>query len=415
MTKIYEAICLLRNSREKGLQIVLRNPNKLIISQNNLKIFNSAFPDNPKIENIIYSTSYGQNLCYIWSFSYENEQNSIFIVSKRSLTTEFLKLLRDSQLKLNNKTPEDIFRIILECLKKWNFENGKILNAITPSCSYKISVNPNFITLSAFDPKLWLKKKLPIKNIWKALISNKNILVYGESPDRVSFAVFSLMSIISPLKYFENFLPYTRKGDPRYNEILQGEKKWRIVGTTDRELLTKCKQFDFMAVLPRISKRKTLTIDSILSTENATVDKEIKTLTSELLLKLMDQFDLMLMEDPYFDILGQKFTQQKMEKIISQKDINFPLSVNDFLLFQESQTFKEWRKTIIFRETFRDAFLSFDPHETLEKRTYDELLKIKAIIPRMQQVFQKDLHMTCVIKGHQHIISTLLKNQKSVR
>ena len=151
--------------------------------------------------------------------------------------------------------PEIVLDKIWECIQSCAFDyRNSLLTVFTPIRKFKVFLGNEHITYSQFDPNFWLTSQSNLYVIWRALMTNRGILVIGDSPSQVSCAVFSIISLASPLKYCEPYIAYTRLGDPRFAEIVFNQsRKWKIVGTTNPLLAERCNQF---AVVGRLSPIK---------------------------------------------------------------------------------------------------------------------------------------------------------------
>ena len=117
------------------------------------------------------------------------------------------------------------------------------------------------------------------------------------------------------------------------------------------------------------------------------------------------QFNKNVEEDPYSDLLEIPLTYPQILEIVSKTK----LAASDFQLFQKSQTFSEWRKSITIRAQFRDSLLSISPESVIENRPDDELVKIQKILQNLPNKMPGDDHIKAVINQHLRLIRKRLE------
>ena len=83
----------------------------------------------------------------------------------------------------------------------------------------------------------------------------------------------------------------------------------------------------------------------------------------------------------------------------------------DFQLFEETETFKRWRKAQALREGLRNALLSYSPSDNFRERTTEELMKIIEGIESIKVRFWNDAHVVAVLKSHEAKVEKLLKRR----
>ncbi|OHT08434.1 hypothetical protein TRFO_23132 [Tritrichomonas foetus] len=377
-------------------------------------------------------------LCFFWNFSSNSKiRYSIAIITRKPIASEIFKFLRDSQTKFdftkNSVKPEEILALVWNCIQKWKFyQKDSLLTITTPIQTFTVTLDNSYVLYSMFNPKLWLGKNADLNKIWHTLISNQGILVVGDFPSNVSCAVFSILSLMAPLKYYESFIPFTKLGDPRFAEIINGETKYKVVGTTNKLALEQCKQFGYIVKLPSTKENKIQMFwshfDKYVKNENLTQNHDyINSInrTADILSILEIHLNYMLDTDPYIDILNKKITENDFEIALQRDVIKNKFSkefrkkhdkrylpffvINEVLNFHLTETFKEWRKAIIFRDSFRDGFLAIEPEKAINCRTYEELMTIKDYLPLIKEKYKNDCHMYAVVKRHIHYFRLKMK------
>jgi hypothetical protein len=244
-------------------------------------------------------------------------------------------------------------------------------------------------TFQDFSLKTWLGARTDLARIWRALVRNTGILIVGNSPETVSNAVFAVISIIGPLIYREPFLVYTRLGDPRFSEVVDGSTHWKIVGTTNFLALQRCKQFSVVIKLPDIAK---LVNDE---TERGLFVRK----TSKLLESCQRAINRRIKRDPYVELLGEPMVGQESEKS-DLKDENAVTRV----LFYSTLTFAGWRRGLVLRDEYRSGFLSISPEKIVVGRSYETLVRMEACLCELDKMFVNDEHLLAVLRRHLHLV-----------
>ncbi|OHS93024.1 hypothetical protein TRFO_40661 [Tritrichomonas foetus] len=443
MALFCDAACLVKFTREKGAHIVKLVPEDFDFGGNDQFIVSCAFPELYSQADSIFASSIHCANCYTWSFIFDKTQYSIILSSHHFLADVFLNFLQSIKACFSGKDPDFIFNETWKLVTSWPYDQPKnTLTIISPTTnenndksnkrtnsnsnrnlnadldnnssrtccgvdfdydveSHEISLGNHQIFFSAFDPGVWLGVDVNYHIIWHTLLTGKNILLVGDNPYQVTNAVFSVISLCMPFMYCEEYLAFTRLGDPRFAEVINGSTRYKIVGTTNRLVLERCKQFSVIGVLkdpidPKIDVR-----DPIY--------RRSKSLT----LKLEDVLNDLIDEDPYSDYLGLNIVKEDLEGYFSHsKARSKQLTIEEVLEFQKTHTFRKWRKAISGRPTFRDAFLSVQPMQVLENRKDEELEHILDILQTLEKKYENDGHMLAVIGRHKHIAKQKLKDHK---
>lgn len=292
MSNFFDAVFLSRYTHQKGADIIKFYPNDFdFLNQKNIFSIcsfpeiqaDSFFQNNESsTPTTIYATTVEDTNCYVLSFIYtrqdKKEPNSIAILSHKMIAPEIFKILLDtraylfelikdekkkkahfkSNIKSQNESdeinfiPELVLEKVWDCVQSCTFDyKESIFSVFTPIRKFKTFLGNEHFTFSQFDPNFWLSSEINLYVIWRALMTNRGILIIGESPAQVSCAVFSIISLAAPLKYCDPYISYTRLGDPRFAEIVSNQsRKWKIVGTTNSLLAEQCKQFAVIGKLP---------------------------------------------------------------------------------------------------------------------------------------------------------------------
>jgi hypothetical protein len=182
--------------------------------------------------------------CHHWAFLFEDEQYAVTLLSRSHSVMVVRRFLDDAKASLTVQTPEERLALIWGALREWTFDPSTGSIAVAGLSGTFTSVpTASQVTFSDFDPVASLGGGADYGLIWRALIGNAGVLIVGPSPDLVSSAVFGVISLVAPLEYHEPVLVYTRLGDPRFAEVINGVAFWKIVGTTNILAVERCKQF----------------------------------------------------------------------------------------------------------------------------------------------------------------------------
>ena len=268
--------------------------------------------------------------------------------------------------------------------------------------SETLQLTPNFtheILYKSFNPVKWLGPKADLRHIWHILLTNKGILVYGTNPWSVCNAVYSIISLASPVRYNEEYLAYTRLGDHRFSEVIEGSTKYKIVGTINALALERCTQFAVTVVLPEAPCK-----------ESEEVRCEIERRENRLLGKIEDYIDLKLSEDPYFDLLHKDISGVNLRNVEPTRKNSKQLKYDEIIAFTKTKTFEEWRNAIVFRNAMREGFLSIPPRMAIKESDPRELERMLGTVECLMERYRGDLHFISVLATHRRLIKEMLKN-----
>jgi hypothetical protein len=305
----------------------------------------------------------------------------------------FRRFLTDAKKALNKETPTGRLSRIWTALQEWQYNPAT--NEITVSTLTRIFPVPassSLATFEDFDPLTSLGADVDYLLLWRTLISNGGVLIVGPNPDIVSYAVFAVISLVSPLQYREPVLAYTRLGDPRFADVVNGSTFWKIVGTTNILVLERCQQF-----------RMILRLSVDVYPSELKVRKLLQYRTRRFLKRLKTELNDMLDVDPYSDLLGAPIPEESFDWIVSDARSRC-LTAKEGASFQGTMTFAFWRTSITMRSEFRESFLSFMPMEVVSDRALDELAAMEAALKGIADRFPSDGHLMAVVKRHTHLI-----------
>ena len=385
MTQYFDACCLLQFTHQ-GASVIQQYPKEYTFIQRKKPFLICSFPE--KMNNkSIYSFNINRFLCFVWAFEYHGNLYSIVVISHHCFASFFLDFLTLSSIKYANMSPTKRFTIILRLLSKWSLnQNTNQIKLFFPELSFNITLNLKDSFYMRFDPTIYLGTSYKqLNKLWKTLIAGKGLLIVGDDPLIVSNAVYSALSLIAPIKFTDQYLLFTKLGDQRFCDIVDiGEKKWKIVGTTNQLALERCKQFETVIKVGKKHKPQPKLVEML--------NKQ----TSGLVKYFEYFFDKNLAKDPFADFIGLPLSDSQVDEIVSHSC----LSKEEFLSFQETQSFKDWRTNFAARREFREVFLSFSPEKTLENRPIEQLIIIENCLKKLKQKFIKDEHFLAVCKKY---------------
>lgn len=360
MALFCDASCLIKFTRKQGAHIVRYTPPYYDFNGQIEFITSCAFPELYDQADSIFVSSIARANCFTWSFISNLEQYSVVLISHHILGDAFLKFLQDARTCLKDKNPIEIFDQIWNYVTSWTYNSKtSILTVITPALNFdslqigsklksssslilssqkkqkgifEVKLDNSIVVYSDYDPSYWLgSDNIDYLKIWHALMTGKCILIINDDPSSVSNAVFSIISLAAPFLYCEEYLAFTRLGDPRFAQIIEGSTRWKIVGTTNHLAAERCNQFSVVINLskrPSLSQisssvltspnqlplrspsalfRPTLSLSSLFnrsfSKTSNNEQSSLKRLTVKLMQKLEDVFNDILSINPYSDFL----------------------------------------------------------------------------------------------------------------
>lgn len=398
MTLFCDCASLVKFDRSNGAHIVQTIPADFNFCDEENFVATCSFAESSRQANSIHASTVASGHCYHWAFMWQNEQYAITLKSHHLYASLFLKFLHDAQISYEKLDPSVRLTKIWEYLCSWEFD-GVNIAVKTPKKTYSVVGSDSaFITYADFDPTVWLPETIDVDKVWQTVLSGAGILVVGSTPEIVSNAVFSLLSMIAPLKYSDPFLAYSKLGDPRFADVINGSTFWKIVGTTNTLAAERCKQFK---IIIKLTHTATHTRDDYR--------KELRSQTLRILHKFENVMNDLLDKDPYRDFLGRDIPVDKCNMLhLACKQVGSLKNLKDFA---SSNTFHEWQRVISVRDAFRDSFLSCSPEEAVVNRTVEDLQQMESILGYLKTKYSNDGHVMAVIKAHAHMIRKVLKSK----
>lgn len=334
--------------------------------------------------------------CHSWAFYFNEKEYSIVIITsafRPCLYTNFLDAVRKSFQEDNDSDQLCRYGFVCSLLQSWTLDDDSNLIANYPIQSFSINLNEVENWTQSFDVS---PMSTFIEHVWKSIVSGSGILIIGDTAEIASNAVLASLSLIEPLRYLDPILIYTKRGDPRFDEILSGSTNYKIVGTTETELPFIKTQFELVARIP----------DQYFA-PCPELQEQFQQKTVRLFSVIMGTMNHCLMTDPYYDILEKPITQ------ITATSTSIPLTKSFFDELQRTNTFIKWRKRKIIRDQLRAAFLSVPPEEAIDGIDDNSLEKAKEELQRIYNSFEGDEHFRTVLKIHMKQVSKRIRSRDS--
>ena len=192
---------------------------------------NCSFPETQENDSI-FAFSINKHLCFSWTLMYKDELYAIVIVSHHCFPYLFMEFLKNCRKTFTMDSPEDVLDAISVFLSQWKYhpESAQI-SVVFPTKNFSTTIDAIHTFFMQFDPSVLIGNTLEILDeVWESMITGKGVLFIGENAEQVSKAVFSALSLITPLRYSDHFLIYTRLGDQRFADVIMGtEGKLSII------------------------------------------------------------------------------------------------------------------------------------------------------------------------------------------
>jgi hypothetical protein len=206
--RIFTALCcsaalLVRFNRSRGYHVVKPFPADYSLGAREPFVTTVSFPESPQHADSIFASSFCNKYCHHWSFVHEGEPHA---VAPRTRRTCSWRSRRDSNA----------------------------LAVATLSGTFRV---PAALSCGAFAPCGCFGADVDLAHVWKAILTNRGVLIVGPSPKAVSRAVFALMALVAPFQCRDPVLVFTRFAD-----VIDGSTVWKVVATTNVLAVERCPQ-----------------------------------------------------------------------------------------------------------------------------------------------------------------------------
>lgn len=337
-------------------------------------------------KNEIFSINTDIAYYYIWSFCYRESPCAIVIASSRFRPALFFDFFRAVKKSFDGDASDPLcrFGFVKSLLMSWysNDEGDLVINYPLDSFTLRITGTESWTSNFKISP-LYPE----IDQIWRSIILNRSVLIVAPSAEIASGSIIAIFHLFEPLFYEEPILLYTNENDPRYEELLTANCKYKIVGTTDKSLIEKQKGF---ATVVEIQQKDFQDMSEL---------KQIyKKKTRRLILMIMNGISYHMLSDPYFNILNKKINTDNFCKVFREYPKEF------FEEFQKTLTFQKWRHRKFNIEHIRTAFLSVTPEDATSRIKDDELNQAYNELKRIIHFCQRDTHLRTVLERNLRIL-----------
>lgn len=408
MSSIFDASMLIRFDKTFAPGIMKTTPEDLELGPDALSFCPSVWPFPEETINInkiplIYSFNVGSTFYHSLLFLYKEDAYAIVISTRRpyaSLLQSFLKEVKAQFLLMEIPEPLNSYAYVTSMLSSW--PRGAVESAVLtfPTSSLAITFDITHFSYMQYDPSRFFSESDYIK-IWRCLLTGSPILIICPTADVACKSCFAAFSLITPLLYDDKCCLWLQKSDPRYQQILAGDTSYKIVATSYSEVAEKGK----FSLILHVDKSKKA------SQMEVSIHDQMSKLTTKVLKMIIGELDMILSIDAYADFVEKKFATEHFREILNEFGTPDMPKFEDFQLFENTETFKRWRKAQALREGLRGALLSYSPANNFKERSNEELMKIIEGIESIKVKFWNDAHVMAVLKTHENRVEKLLKKR----
>ncbi|EAY20793.1 hypothetical protein TVAG_391770 [Trichomonas vaginalis G3] len=355
----------------------------------------------PMIYSFNGKTTYFHSLIFL----YNHQVYAIIMATRRpfaSLLTTFLKQIKEQFMLSSIPEPNNAFTYVTSIISSW--PRGAVESAVLtfPTSSLAINFDYSQFSYTQYNPKRYFLVEEAMR-MWKALIIGDPILIICPTADIASKACFAAFSLISPLLFDDASILWLHESDSRYNEILSGTTQYKVVASPSEKLAKYCHQFKVVVHVPEIKKQST----------DINIHEKTNKITTKVLKMILGELEMLLSIDPYSDFVERKFATDHFNMMIKEFGKGDGMTIEDYAKFENSETFKHWRRAQALRSNLRDALLSYVPSDNFTKRSQKELLQIMEGIESIKVKYWNDAHVMAVLKKHQSRVEKLIKSNKT--
>ncbi|KAK8890365.1 hypothetical protein M9Y10_035140 [Tritrichomonas musculus] len=270
-----------------------------------------------------------------------------------------------------------------------------------PSKEFEYTFTPNTFSYRDFDPTLFFNPT-QCYFIWRALFMNQPILFYSKNPIIGSTSVIAAASLLSPLPFTDEMCLWLTETDPRFISVINEESKLMIAATNSASLVEANEHFKHVIYLD---------IEANNLPQDADIVKQLFTKMRRALILANAEFDRVVTEvDPYYDLIGGKLcTDQFAQTLKSYSKYDIP-TIEEFKEWENTVSFKNWRRKRTIENCFRDGVLNTDPRAVFENKTKDEVEKIFSKMGELMEKYSNDTHVIAVLKKHKRIARDMLSS-----
>ena len=324
---------------------------------------------------------------------------ALVLVSKYFYPSIYFEFLKEAVTYISDKSSlEKCIDELWRMLEDWKLTACEKSVLKFPFEEKIKKLNDDSHVFDDYDPYTTFPNHQKFNALWKSLFLCAPIKVVADDEEELTKAVFSLLSLISPYKYAGQVLFLLNSHDPR---------------------LAKASQYPVVGVLKSISNYATGSFSSIIA-QAPVIEGEYEGQREEQRSKMrrlqtvhLYLMDRILLINPYNDLLNGPYINDSLENEMRSKDNNGLFTAQELRVFERSPTAVEYRKKNIYRDAFRNAFLSVPAEDVLSGKSVSHLQTLITILDTLKKDFKGDAHMISVIKAHRRVIHQLLSDFRS--
>ena len=331
---------------------------------------------------------------YCFSLFFETEEGAFSVVLVTtypcaSFFSGFFNFLNKYFQRVSKYTnnAKHRFDTIVGIVEKWPRDRlDPNLHVKITGDEFQWSFTGDDFTFADYDPSQYFDRA-ECEMIWRALFRGEPILIVGKDCEMTTHAIFSAMALMSPLRYCDPICMSLSVTDPRFVDVVNEESDLKIVGTDCVALCDGCNFFKYVFYLNDNPKSGN---DKIVSRISLRMKRAVSVAGFML--------DNQMLYDATCDIIEKPmYTEEFGEELKGYKRYDLPTG-EDFMKWEDTDSFKTWRRRRNTHESFRDALLSNEPERIVTGKTKRQLLIIlKRMMERVPE-FDRDEHVKIVLK-----------------
>lgn len=374
------------------------NPDDFDFSEEMDILVHNAFPNASPTGDKIYVFTCNNYFCYTWLVILPKTWYSIVILSKLKVPSVFITFLNELEKEFTRNValpfdPLPTLDYTYSLLKSWKWVDKSVILAHLPDSSYNVTFDNKSFCFQEYNPLDFFPKK-EIVLIWKTLMTGTGLHIIADF-DYLYEVTFAAVSLSSPLIYKDLILITQNPEDERFQHI----EDYAVVATTP-DIDLSFYQFNYTIE----AQNKPLNSKSPKATRDEFTAKNHKMLDVSVFM-----MDRILRNQPYNDLLNGPFITDDAEELFNSKKRKTPLLNADcFRLIENTRTFRNYRKKVTFRPTFRQYMLSNKPIDVLKALSLQHLKIIESVLPDIEKRYQNDKHFLSVLALHQAAVKKLL-------
>lgn len=187
---------------------------------------------------------------------------------------------------------------------------------------------------------------------------------------------------LSPFSYCDNFLLFTREGDPRFYDVINSNL-YKLVGTS-----TSIKSGELFQTIVKLDSEFTQNISTILQHKSAQYFSTLLILNT-----------FQIYQNPYSDYLRWPIFCPNLDD-----ENKFDVDPEILSEFQKTETFDTFRNENTYNNNLRLSFLSLNPQSVLEKLTNQEKENVLPFLDRLRFIHSKDTQFVSILQIHTNLI-----------